>query len=130
MMASLSQSRQAAWLQNLVSQRREESGLYREVAEQLPHLDSGRVLDIGTGSGLMLRVGGDIMPHVELFGLDLSAAAIRMACRNLVGMEVDLRVGSLEQRTLRRPILRRRHVPVEHVLLAESGCLLRRDLPL
>lgn len=95
-MAGFSQSRFAAWLQNLVAKRREESGLYREVAAQLPRLDSGRLLDIGTGSGLMLKEVHDIMPEVELFGLDMSAAAIRVARRNLAGMEVDLRVGSIE----------------------------------
>lgn len=96
-MASFSQSRIAAWLQNLVAQRREESGLYREVAAQLPRLDSGRLLDIGTGSGLMLRDVHDIMPRVALYGLDLWAHAIDVARRNLAGMEADLRVGSIER---------------------------------
>lgn len=96
-MSGFSQSRIAAWLQNLVARRREESGLYREVVEQLPHLDGGRLLDIGTGSGLMLKDIHDIMPRVALFGLDLSAHAIRVARRNLASMDVDLRVGSIEQ---------------------------------
>jgi ubiquinone/menaquinone biosynthesis C-methylase UbiE len=96
MMAGFSQSRFAAWTQNLVARRREESGLYRDYAAQLPRLDSGRLLDIGTGSGLMLKDVHDIMPQVELFGLDLSANSIRVARRNLAGMSVDLRVGSIE----------------------------------
>jgi ubiquinone/menaquinone biosynthesis C-methylase UbiE len=95
-MASFSQSRFSAWLENLVAQRREESGLYREVAEKLPRLDSGRLLDIGTGSGLMLKDVHDISPDLELFGLDLSPHVIHVAHRNLDGLEVDLRVGSIE----------------------------------
>jgi ubiquinone/menaquinone biosynthesis C-methylase UbiE len=96
-MPSLSQSRFAARLQDMVSKRREEVGLYGEIADQLPLPDSGRVLDIGTGSGLQLRVIHQQRPDLELFGLDLSAAAIAVARRNVEGIEVDLRVGSIDQ---------------------------------
>ena len=53
MKLSFSQSRIAAKLQEVVSQRREEAGLYREIAEQISLPDSGRVLDMGTGTGFM-----------------------------------------------------------------------------
>jgi ubiquinone/menaquinone biosynthesis C-methylase UbiE len=96
-MPSFSQSRFAAWLQNVVAKRREEVGLYGEIADQLPIPDSGWVLDVGTGSGLQLRVIHKQRPSVELFGLDLSAAAIAVAQRNLEGMAVDLRVGSIDE---------------------------------
>jgi SAM-dependent methyltransferase len=98
-MAGFSQSRLAAWLQNVVSHRREASGLYREVAERLPLADGARLLEVGAGSGLQLRVIHGLAPGVALYGLDLSAAAIRVARENLEGLAVDLRVGSIEATT-------------------------------
>jgi ubiquinone/menaquinone biosynthesis C-methylase UbiE len=95
--SGFSQSRFAARLQNVVSRRREESGLYREIAGRLPLADGGRLLDVGTGSGLQLRVVHDLAPAVALYGLDLSGEAIRVARENLEGMEADLRVGSIER---------------------------------
>ena len=47
-MSQFSQSKFAAWLQNVVSLRREESGLYSEIAGYLPLEGAERVLDIGT----------------------------------------------------------------------------------
>jgi ubiquinone/menaquinone biosynthesis C-methylase UbiE len=96
-MAGFSESRLAAWLQNLVSNRREEAGLYREIAAQLPNLEGGRILDIGTGSGLQLRAFHERFPHTELYGLDLSAHAIKTAAKNLANLKVDLRVGSIAE---------------------------------
>jgi SAM-dependent methyltransferase len=96
-MASFSQSRFAAKLQQLVSKRREESGLYSEIADQLPLADTGRLLDVGTGSGLQLKVIHEMRPGMELFGLDLSGAAIQIARDNLAGIGVDLRQGSIER---------------------------------
>jgi hypothetical protein len=55
-MSEFSQSKFAAKLQNVVSQRREESGFYSEIAEKLPLASAGRLLDVGTGSGLQLKV--------------------------------------------------------------------------
>jgi ubiquinone/menaquinone biosynthesis C-methylase UbiE len=95
--SSFSQSRLAAWLQDVVSRRREEAGLYGEIAAKLPPIDEGRLLDVGTGSGLQLRVIHDLRPNVELYGLDLSAAAIRVAQANLQHLAVDLRQGSIER---------------------------------
>jgi SAM-dependent methyltransferase len=95
--SGFSQSRLAARLQDVVSRRREEAGLYGEIAEKLPPLDRGRLLDVGTGSGLQLRVIHALRPHVELYGLDLSAEAIRVARANLANLAVDLRQGSIER---------------------------------
>lgn len=69
----------------------------REIADQLPLPDRGRLLNIGTGSGLQLRVIHERCPNLGLFGLDLSAASIAVAQRNLKGINVDLRVGSIDQ---------------------------------
>jgi ubiquinone/menaquinone biosynthesis C-methylase UbiE len=96
-MPGFSQSRIAAKLQDIVSARRKEVGLYGEIAEQLPLPETGRLLDVGTGSGLQLQVIYEMMPGLELFGLDLSSAAIQVAHKNLRAIDVDLRVGSIEQ---------------------------------
>jgi ubiquinone/menaquinone biosynthesis C-methylase UbiE len=94
-MPDFSKSNLSAKFQNLVSRRREESGLYREIAEKLPLSSAQRILDVGTGSGLQLKVIHQVAPHVELFGLDLSEASIRVAQENLKAYAVDLRVGSI-----------------------------------
>jgi ubiquinone/menaquinone biosynthesis C-methylase UbiE len=96
-MSLFSQSKFAAWLQKIISQRREESGLYAEIAGYLPLEGAKRVLDIGTGTGLQLRVIHQLHPAVELFGIDLSAAAIDAASHALGDLKVDLTVGSIEK---------------------------------
>ena len=94
-MPGLSGSKFAANLQKIVSYRREDSGLYGEIAELL-ELDAGeRVLDIGTGTGLQLRAVQKTQPTAELYGLDLSGAAIELARAALSDLKVDLRVGSI-----------------------------------
>ena len=94
-MAGFSESRFAAKLQRIVSNRREDSGLYREIAGHLALGDGERVLDIGTGTGLQLRAIHQLQPTAELYGLDLSRAAIEIARDALGDLEVDLRVGSI-----------------------------------
>jgi SAM-dependent methyltransferase len=99
-MAGFSQSRMAARLQNLVSYRRMEAGLYAEIAEQLPLAGCDRLLDVGTGSGLQLRAIRELWPgpeDIELHGLDVSAAALAIAGANLAGFDVHLRQGSIAE---------------------------------
>ncbi|MCD6426212.1 MAG: class I SAM-dependent methyltransferase [Anaerolineales bacterium] len=98
-MPQFSQSRFAAWLQIIVSHRREESGLYAEIAGYLPLDDAERVLDIGTGTGLQLRAIHQLQPSIGLFGIDLSSAAIDAANRAIGDLEPDLKVGSIEKTT-------------------------------
>ena len=43
-MPGVSQSRIAAKLQDIVARRREEVGLYKEIADELPLADAGRLL--------------------------------------------------------------------------------------
>jgi methylase of polypeptide subunit release factors len=71
-LSTFSRSRFAAALQDLVGKRRLESGLYREIAEQLELPKSGRLLDVGTGTGWQLEVIHQMRPTLELYGLDLS----------------------------------------------------------
>jgi ubiquinone/menaquinone biosynthesis C-methylase UbiE len=92
-----SQSKLAARMQEMVSLRREEAGLYAEIANLLPLADSGRLLDVGTGTGLQLKVIRELKPGLELFGLDLSAQAVRIARGYFEGTDVDLREGSIER---------------------------------
>ncbi len=96
-MSQFSQSKFAAWLQHIISQRREESGLYAEIADYLPLDAADRVLDIGTGTGLQLQVIHQLHPAVEIFGIDLSAAAIEAARKALGDLKVDLKMGSIEK---------------------------------
>jgi len=98
-MAQFSQSKFSAWLQNIVSRRREESGLYSEIAGYLPLESAERVLDIGTGTGLQLRAIHQLHPSIGLFGIDLSAAAIDAATKAIGVLKPDLRVGSIENTT-------------------------------
>jgi ubiquinone/menaquinone biosynthesis C-methylase UbiE len=95
-MTRFSQSRLAALMQHSVSKRREEVGLYAEIAEKLPPIEQGRVLDVGTGSGLQLKVINERSPYLELYGLDVSEQSIRIAAKNLQAIQVDLRVGGIE----------------------------------
>ena len=46
-MSGFSRSKFAAGLQKIVSYRREDAGLYREIAERLPLSGAQRVLDVG-----------------------------------------------------------------------------------
>jgi ubiquinone/menaquinone biosynthesis C-methylase UbiE len=94
-MTGFSESKFAAWLQKIVSYRRQESGLYREIASYLPLEIPGRVLDIGTGTGLQLRAIHDRQPKASLYGLDLSPPAIKAAQSALKDLKVDLRVGDI-----------------------------------
>jgi ubiquinone/menaquinone biosynthesis C-methylase UbiE len=95
-MAGFSQSRFAAKLQEKVSGRRYETGLYKEIAGKLPLKESGRVLDVGTGTGLQLRAIHEVQPGINLYGLDLSGEAIAIAKTYLADLDVDLRMGSIE----------------------------------
>jgi ubiquinone/menaquinone biosynthesis C-methylase UbiE len=96
-MSSFSTTKIAAWLGTVVSRRREASGLYREIAGRLPLENAQRVLDIGTGTGLQLRAIHQIQPHVELYGLDLSAAAVASARKALKDLDTDLRAGDVAE---------------------------------
>ena len=53
---AFTRSRFAARMCNYVAQRREQTGIYKEIAEDLiPRIIEGNLLDIGTGAGLFLK---------------------------------------------------------------------------
>ena len=96
-MSKFTRSRIAASLQELVAKRREEVGLFAEVLDLIDPPSYGRLLEVGCGSGRQLKVLHERKPTLELYGLDLSGAAIRNASQNLGGIQVDLREGSIEK---------------------------------
>jgi len=96
-MSKFAKSKFAAWLQKIVSYRRQESGLYQEIASNLPLDGPVRVLDVGTGTGLQLKAIHDLQPEAALYGLDLSAPAIEIARTALEDLDVDLRVGNIRE---------------------------------
>ncbi len=57
-------------------------------------LREGRLLDVGTGPGRLLPEIKNQIPQLELHGLDISAAMIKIA-RKKLGTYVDLRVGNI-----------------------------------
>jgi ubiquinone/menaquinone biosynthesis C-methylase UbiE len=69
---------------------------FRELARELaPKARGGRLLDVGTGPGRLLREIHEVDPAIELHGLDLAAAMVRRARHNLADLRVDLRQGSI-----------------------------------
>ena len=71
--------------------------LTKEIAQDLVSLmPQGRILVVGTGPGRLLQEIHKLNPHLELFGLDISAAMIEQAKRNLVGTSVNLLQGSIQ----------------------------------
>lgn len=57
-------------------------------------LREGQLLDVGTGPGRLLPEIKNQIPQLELHGLDISAAMIKIA-RKKLGTYVDLRVGNI-----------------------------------
>lgn len=71
---------------------------YQEIAQNLTNrLPAGRLLDVGTGPGRLLQAIHGINPAIELYGLDISAAMIKQAQKNLSGIAVNLRQGNIRQ---------------------------------
>jgi len=69
---------------------------YREIAQDLvSRMESGRLLDIGTGPGHLLSEIHKLNPKIELYGLDISSSMIGQAGRNLIDLQVDLQCGNI-----------------------------------
>jgi SAM-dependent methyltransferase len=68
----------------------------QEIARDLTsQILGGRLLDVGTGHGRLLAEIHRVNPEIELYGLDISEAMVRVASRNLAGLDVDLRCGNI-----------------------------------
>ena len=61
----------------------------------LSGLTEGVLLDIGCGPGWLLKEVHTLNPHIELFGLDISAAMCARAGKNLAGIPVDLQCSDI-----------------------------------
>jgi ubiquinone/menaquinone biosynthesis C-methylase UbiE len=69
---------------------------YPEFARDLAaRIKAGRLLDVGTGPGRMLREVHQVAPSIGLFCLDVTQAMIDLARRNLEGITADLRAGPI-----------------------------------
>ncbi|NHJ14909.1 MAG: class I SAM-dependent methyltransferase [Candidatus Thorarchaeota archaeon] len=69
-----------------------------EIADFLTSvIDSGRLLDVGTGPGRLLQEIHGRNPSISLYGLDISESMIRLAERNLNGIDVSLHVSSIQK---------------------------------
>jgi ubiquinone/menaquinone biosynthesis C-methylase UbiE len=67
-----------------------------EIAQDLvSRAGKGKWLDAGTGPGRLLIEIHRLNPEIELFGLDISAAMIAVARKNLQGVTADLRVSTM-----------------------------------
>lgn len=69
---------------------------YREIAQDLvSRLKSGRLLDVGTGPGYLLREIHKLNQKLELYGLDISASMVEQASKNLTDVRVNLQCGTI-----------------------------------
>ncbi|RLC97188.1 MAG: hypothetical protein DRI46_13220 [Chloroflexi bacterium] len=69
----------------------------KEIAEDLvSRITSGRMLVVGTGPGRLVQEIHKLSPNLELFGLDISAAMIMQAKRNLMGTGINLLQGNIQ----------------------------------
>jgi ubiquinone/menaquinone biosynthesis C-methylase UbiE len=84
----------AAVLCDYIGQRRLEAGYYQEIAEQVIARapTTGRILDIGTGPGLMLKELNELNPQIVPYGLDISESIVRIARSNLRKLGIVPRV--------------------------------------
>jgi ubiquinone/menaquinone biosynthesis C-methylase UbiE len=82
-----------------VMSRRVLRGLYRRLAADVAGVapDSGAVLDVGTGPGVLLVELAARRPDLRLTGIDLSADMVAAATRNLepLGEGADARIGDV-----------------------------------
>jgi ubiquinone/menaquinone biosynthesis C-methylase UbiE len=58
-------------------------------------INKGRLLDIGTGHGNLLKEIHKFNPQIELYGLDISKAMIEVAKTNLTQIQVNLMQGNI-----------------------------------
>jgi len=71
---------------------------YQQIAQELmKNFQGGNLLDVGTGPGRLLQAIHNLNPAIELYGLDISASMISRARKNLTGIKVDLRLGTVRK---------------------------------
>ncbi len=70
--------------------RDETEMLVEHIAEQWAGRTPQRVLDIGTGSGVLALWAAEQWPHATVMGVDWSAAALRVAAHNARGRKLNV----------------------------------------
>ena len=75
-----------------------------ELAQQQGHAKGARlrIVDVGTGSGCIAEALASEFPHAIIFGVDISRAALVVASRNAVHLNMPERVKFLESDLLTR----------------------------
>ena len=87
----------AAKLYDSLTRTRAMQCQYREIAADLAsRIDRGRILDVGAGPGHLLAELRHLSPAFELYGLDISASMVELARRQLAGLGIDCRLGTIE----------------------------------
>lgn len=88
----------AAWLYASLTQIESIQRQHHEIALRLTtRIDSGRILDVGTGPGFLLAEVHRLKPAIELHGMDISPAMIELAGKRLGDVPADLRVGDIRK---------------------------------
>jgi ubiquinone/menaquinone biosynthesis C-methylase UbiE len=86
----------AAGLYSKLTQTRPLQQQYQEIAAYLTgQVQSGRLLDIGTGPGRLLVEVHKRNPRLQLYGLDISQAMIGLARHNLAGVTTELKMANV-----------------------------------
>ena len=71
---------------------------HHEIAVDLTsRVESGQILDVGTGPGVLLAEIHRLTPRIELHGLDISSSMIGLARERLRDIHTDLRVGDIRK---------------------------------
>lgn len=87
-----------AWLYDRMMSGPSTSAQYADISRDLVAFGLGRrLLDVGTGPGRLLAEIRKLDPNVELYGLDISHAMVKLATRNLNGQTVSLQIGSIRR---------------------------------
>lgn len=82
--------RLATWLMNLINRK-----LYRICNDLVKEHNPKKILDIGFGNGYTLKYISKSSTRLQLYGIDISADALKMAKRRL-GNKATLSIGNIE----------------------------------
>jgi ubiquinone/menaquinone biosynthesis C-methylase UbiE len=87
----------AARLYNNLAKTKAIECQHQEIARDLvSRIEHGKLLDIGTGPGILLYEIHRLNPRIELFGLDISKAMVQLARNNLKNIDVNILRGNIQ----------------------------------
>ncbi len=73
---------------------------HSQIADDLlKKIQEGKLLDVGTGHGILLKIIHQKNPRIELYGLDISEEMINRARDNLKEIDVHLSSGTIHKTT-------------------------------